>query len=56
MPPAAGTNADVGVKAGLLDEALQATAALFQTDRTNLAIPDYGAPRPPDAFPPAGPE
>ena len=49
VPPVEGTNAEAGVKAGFLDGALQASAALFQTD---LAVPDYGAPCPPGQFPP----
>lgn len=52
VPPVEGTNAEVGVKAGFLGGALQATAALFQTEQSNLAIPDYGAPCPPGELPP----
>jgi outer membrane receptor for ferric coprogen and ferric-rhodotorulic acid len=52
LPPVEGTNAEAGIKAGFFDGELQATAALFQTEQTNLAVPDHGAPCPPGQFPP----
>ncbi len=39
LAPATGTNLEAGVKASLLDGAVQATAAIFQTDETGLAEP-----------------
>lgn len=52
LPPVEGTNAEVGVKALLFDGGVEATAAVFQTDRDNLAVPVPGAPCPPGQFPP----
>lgn len=52
VDPVEGTNAEIGVKAGLLDGAVEATAALFHTEQDNLAVADYGAPCPPGMLPP----
>lgn len=52
VPPVEGTNAEMGVKASLLDNRLQATAAIFQTEQDNLAIDDYDAPCAPGMLPP----